>query len=263
MLALGIHEAGHLAGSRLLRQPIGDFHLAPFGIAARLPETHRPGRTKRCLVIAAGPLANLLAFGIFAWMDRFGTAFQVMAVSNLLMAAFNLLPALPMDGGWLIYHLLETMIDEMAAIRGMLGLTAVTGLFLTGAGIFQVLVSRGNASLLLAGGFILYTAWKEAPQVRIMRTARLLMRNMDGKGPPVPGRATLTVAPSCSRPADIFRFFSQNRCNLVLVLDETREMKPMGLLSETRLGRIALSGNRQETLGQILTDENRQRDGWM
>lgn len=95
-----LHELGHALVARSRGLPIVDISLYPFGGMARMAAPPRTTRDE-ILMAAAGPAVSLglgLLLGALSWLTRNPTAW-LLAQINLLLGAFNLLPALPMDGG--------------------------------------------------------------------------------------------------------------------------------------------------------------------
>ncbi|AXJ00636.1 Zn-dependent protease (includes SpoIVFB) [Cyclonatronum proteinivorum] len=104
-----IHELGHSSVARALNIPIERIHLYLFGGMAELQ--HRPHAARQEFWIAlAGPMASL-GVALFSWvmyalvLDPTFMAwyfFRFLALINLLIALFNLLPIFPLDGGRLL-----------------------------------------------------------------------------------------------------------------------------------------------------------------
>lgn len=107
LLAVLVHEGAHALAARSLGIPVhrvvadflgGHTAFASTGLTA--------GRS--AVIAAAGPLANALLGGA-AWVGMHvvespvaGLVFLGVTWVNLLLAAFNLLPGLPLDGGQLV-----------------------------------------------------------------------------------------------------------------------------------------------------------------
>ena len=95
-----IHEFGHALAARRYNIQTASITLYPFGGIARMPDLSSAPK-QEMMVAAAGPLVNiaiaLLSAGLW-WFSGL-TVLMILAVLNLLMAAFNLIPAYPMDGG--------------------------------------------------------------------------------------------------------------------------------------------------------------------
>ncbi len=126
-----LHEYGHVLTARHFGVATRDITLLPIGgvaSAERMPE--RPGQ--ELLVALAGPAVNALiavvliaAFGAdlneelaAASVDdpKLGFATRL-ALANVLLALFNLIPAFPMDGGRVLRALLSLRMDRASATR--------------------------------------------------------------------------------------------------------------------------------------------------
>ena len=95
-----LHELGHAVVARRLGVPILGIELHILGGAAKMARMPKTARDE-ILIAIAGPgvsfaigVAGLVAYFATGWIG-FGT----IALINLGLGVFNLLPALPMDGG--------------------------------------------------------------------------------------------------------------------------------------------------------------------
>ena len=112
LTALFLHEGAHLLAARLSRVRVETLDLMPFGGALTLENPYRLGRWQLFGVSLAGPLANLLglvATAALAWWRVLSPAFAAELMRfHIMLAAFNLLPALPLDGGRALFALART-----------------------------------------------------------------------------------------------------------------------------------------------------------
>jgi len=102
-----LHELAHSAVARAYRIPVRSITLFVFGGVAQITqEAKRP--LSELLMAGAGPLTSLLLgfaflgawWGLGAEADRAIDSVLVwLAVTNVALAIFNLIPAFPMDGG--------------------------------------------------------------------------------------------------------------------------------------------------------------------
>ena len=154
------HEAGHLLVLRLL----GWRFRAPRPAAAglRIDYAGDGGIKGEILSAAAGPAAGL----VYAWAAvRFGArcGWETLRLSgelSLLLSAFNLLPAPPLDGGRIAAALLSLWPGGARGERAAKALGLVTALLLCAAGIWSLVCRRG-AALLIAGGTLLSQQLRE------------------------------------------------------------------------------------------------------
>ncbi|MDY7041726.1 MAG: site-2 protease family protein, partial [Chloroflexota bacterium] len=100
------HELAHSLVARSRGLPVGDITLFIFGGAAQIVEEPKNASTEFLMAIS-GPFTSLILgglFGVLVLITR-QTSEAIAALStylsgmNLLLAAFNLLPGFPLDGG--------------------------------------------------------------------------------------------------------------------------------------------------------------------
>jgi Zn-dependent protease/CBS domain-containing protein len=148
-----VHELAHALVAQGIR--VQDITLFLFGGATRARvESRGPG--DEFLIALVGPLTSGLLAGLFGAVAGLGGAvlsrplagtFGYLAWTNLLLAAFNLVPGFPLDGG----RLLRSAIWKATGSLGR----ATRVASLAGQGVGWLLVAAGVASLLagsLAGG---------------------------------------------------------------------------------------------------------------
>jgi len=149
------HELAHALVSQARGIRVQDITLFLFGGATRARvESRGPG--DEFLIAVVGPLTSLLLAGLFWLIDVVGRGvlstpvagmFGYLGWVNLLLAAFNLVPGFPLDGG----RLLRSAIWKATGSFGR----ATRIASLAGQGVGWLLVAAGVASLLagnLAGG---------------------------------------------------------------------------------------------------------------
>jgi len=164
-----LHELGHSVVAIRLGYPIDSITLWLFGGVASL--TEMPEDWRHELVIAvAGPLVSValgvVSLGAFALAPTGGSLAAVsvtfllgyLAMMNLGLAAFNMLPGFPMDGGRVLRALLArtrpyARATRMAAdvgkavaiLLGLFGLFGGGGLFLVAVAFFIYIGAAGEA----------------------------------------------------------------------------------------------------------------------
>lgn len=141
-----LHELGHAVVAKRYRIRTLEIVMFPIGGLARLERN--PSAREELWIAIAGPLVNLVIAGVLlgflVWrgalvgVERMMepndfSVLQRIAVGNLLLAGFNLLPAFPMDGGRILRALLARFRPEQEATRiaakAGQGLAIVMGLY--------------------------------------------------------------------------------------------------------------------------------------
>lgn len=140
LLAVLWHELGHLLLMILLKLPPTELELSAFGVALRRERSG--GFWGELVLYLAGPAANLLACTFLLPWDK------VSGLFHLILAALNLLPIAPMDGGNITELLLEQFLDPSAARKTSHRLSLIVWIvLLLGAAAF--LLKQWNPSLLI------------------------------------------------------------------------------------------------------------------
>ncbi|MBR2327832.1 MAG: hypothetical protein IKA51_04340 [Clostridia bacterium] len=156
------HELGHLFAARLCKAKIKSFSLLPIGMRIEL-ELDGIKYRSQALIAIMGPLFNVVLWLISLAVARlcYHPLLSFCAAANFILAAVNVMPALPLDGGRITEALLcmHLELDRAVAVTEIITLITLIALFLFGV---YLLVSSGyNFSLLLMSSFFLIMLLKE------------------------------------------------------------------------------------------------------
>lgn len=177
------HEFGHALTARRYGIRTPDITLLPIGGLARLermPETPR----QEIIVALAEPAVNIVIWAVLVLglgvrsdpavltqAEPGGVAFlEQLAVVNLFLAVFNMIPAFPMDGGRVFRALLSLVTDRVRATRIAAAAGQIVAFGLGFAGL-----STGNPILVLVAFFVFVAAGAESNDVAMRSIARRMM----------------------------------------------------------------------------------------
>ncbi|MCB9701168.1 MAG: site-2 protease family protein [Myxococcales bacterium] len=160
-----LHELGHALTGRLYGIETRKITLSPLGGLAQLEAGMLPPRAELWVALA-GPLVSFLLAGVFFTLAALTGEWSPSSFvgglgwANLMIAAFNMLPAFPMDGGRVLRAGLAGRIGYRRAteIAARVGKIAAIGMMILG------LFTR--PLLLMIGVFVYLAASAEASQVR-------------------------------------------------------------------------------------------------
>jgi Zn-dependent protease len=182
-----LHELGHSLVAQIFGVSVQDITLWPIGGVARI--TKLPQRPyQEFLITAAGPAVNVLLAIIFgtialAWigpgqllalvtspyrLERLLTGVNaeamllMLALNNVLLALFNLIPAFPMDGGRLVRSVLAAFMPFGRATKVASWLGQGTAVVMGLVGLLT-----GSLFLGLVAVFVFAAAWGERQQAVI------------------------------------------------------------------------------------------------
>ncbi|HLJ23072.1 MAG TPA: M50 family metallopeptidase, partial [Candidatus Acidoferrales bacterium] len=175
-----LHEFGHALACRQVGGIADQIVLWPLGGVAYVNPPQRPGAF--LWSIAAGPLVNLVlvpvfwvlgrsfgAMGFAETMPDFFLLLQTVAVINVALLKFNMLPIYPLDGGQILRSLLWFV---MGRARSLMAATAI-GL-LAVAGLIVVALRSQSTWYIVIAIFILMNCWRGWQQARaLLRLAKL------------------------------------------------------------------------------------------
>lgn len=172
-----LHELGHALTARRFGIPTRDITLYPIGGIARLERMPEQPR-QELLVAVAGPAVNaVLAVAIYLGLRLTGGAVGdpltiggVFAVQlmwiNISLAAFNLLPAFPMDGGRILRAILAFWLDRGRATSVAASVGRAFAVVMGVVGLFW------STWLVLIAVFVWFAAGQEALAERTKSTLR-------------------------------------------------------------------------------------------
>jgi len=214
------HEFGHIFTARAFGVSTPDVTLLPIGGVARLERIPEEPR-QEFLIAIAGPAVNVvIAFGLIALagahLDVGGlvsvdnariSMVDRLAIVNLFLAVFNMIPAFPMDGGRVLRALLasrmgHTRATEVAAAvgQGVAFLLGFVGLFwnpmLIFIAVFVYLAASSEAHMVamraMSHGVPVTNAMmtqfaKLTPQAHVDEAVQTLLRTSQSEFPVVDG----------------------------------------------------------------------------
>lgn len=188
---IALHELGHSLVAKAYGIPVTDITLTPIGGVAMLKDrTKTP--TQELLIALAGPAVNVVLAGLIAVLaielegwdhlvaasqtlmrepPRVEHAWVMLFFSNVGLAIFNMLPALPMDGGRVLRALLSYVMEPERATK----VAAVVARILA-VGFFLLYLFAPNSSpmLPLIALVVFFGAGAEVREAKVVRVLSMI-----------------------------------------------------------------------------------------
>lgn len=138
LLSILLHELGHAFAGRLFKAHVSHIELTGLGGVAHFERSLPNSVFQRTVIYLAGPAVNLalwylldmLALAAAGTAPMLALPLAILSVSNLFLAAFNVLPAYPLDGGHTLDAWLTAILGGQWATRivASLGLLVAAGI---------------------------------------------------------------------------------------------------------------------------------------
>lgn len=160
LLPAALHELGHIVTLRLLGLRISCFKAELKGLCIEYRGcTSAAGHV---MAAAAGPLWGIVYGLAAAWLAlRLDSGWlELSAGISLILSMFNLMPALPLDGGRILYNISEALWGPGFAARLLNALGLATGTVLLALGAWLMLKGFGIAVEMAAVWLLMYTGEK-------------------------------------------------------------------------------------------------------
>ncbi len=158
-----LHELGHAFVARKKGVRIAGIELGFFGGAAKMIDLPKTANDELAIA-AAGPIVSLVLAGLGLALGKV-THVPILAWigwTNLILAAFNLIPALPMDGGRILRALLTRKFDYVKATDLAVKVARATAIAFVAFGLFY-----GMYQLVLLAPFLWMLGTREQLMARV------------------------------------------------------------------------------------------------
>lgn len=235
--AVLLHEIAHAIVARLSGLAVREVELLPFGGVARLEGLGNAPPLTELTVAAAGPAASLVLAALAgaawrAWPTEGETLLFFVQV-NIMLAGFNLLPGLPLDGGRMARAMLSLRVGYVRATTLTAGLGRVCAVLLCLLLVWQYAGERSiNITLAVGAIFLLWSARAERRYAALWGMRRLVRQKEVFLAQGVMPVRQLAALDSTAA-QDVIRLFVPQKFHLVMVVDKKCLMQ--GVLTETQI----------------------------
>lgn len=251
LCALALHESAHLLAALKLRARLDEIELMPFGGAIRLYSLWEAPAARLVLISLAGPAANILAACLLTLAVYISPALapnvRALIEVNLILALFNLIPALPLDGGRALCALIMRKTSQKRAVTIGVWAGRALALIMLGA-VVIAFIYTGKLYLYLVGSavYILASGERERRQAEGARLRALLLAP---DTPAAPDEARWVAARADESIYAAARMISPGKPHLIAVLDARGEL--VCVISQQRLT-SALAKNAKAPLSTLI-----------
>lgn len=163
LAAVLVHEIAHTIVALMLGIRVQEIELLPFGGQATIEDFTGLEPEKEVYMALAGPLISLSLAAFFYFLEQKNLNWQMdfFINVNLFLGLFNLLPALPLDGGRVLRGVLSPLMGyrkstHIAAFAGVF-----VGLAVSAYGVYLTWTTLTGANYIIIGVILIWAARKE------------------------------------------------------------------------------------------------------
>ena len=218
---VALHEISHIWVAKRCKVPMEGVSVLPFGITMKIADEYVLTPSREVKICLAGPLCNfVLAYLVYRLYG--GTYREYIIANNVVMGAFNLLPALPLDGGRIMRALLVKRYGHIRSTTIAFKITRIVSVVIGLFGIFVLVLTKFNFSFLIIGAFLVANITEEKKRANsIIMKDILYSRKKLAKGV---SASAVVVADVRERVINVISKLSYDRYYIVYVADTKGEI---------------------------------------
>lgn len=249
------HELFHIAAMKITGTSFKEIIFEPFGITAQISESSFFNSISELFVSAAGPAFNFLAVIFLLMIKKYlpAASYNFILSVNLSMGIFNLLPALPLDGGRVLRALLTLKFGVIRAYNFMLALSKYITVLLLLCSVIILFVYPFNLSLITITAFMLSNLCCE----RSALTKVILKDILSSKAVPesIHKKKTKTITVLDTTPARIIlKVLSFDYYISIIVVN--KKGQPLYLATETEVINLLINGGIRSKFSDLIFNKN-------
>lgn len=234
-----IHEMGHVCAALLAGATVKSVQLLPFGGVAVIEDHGRLTAGQEIVIALAGPLQNgilILMATVLQQTGFGGSAYLAYFIqANAIIALFNLLPVLPLDGGKIVQAALSLVLPYYYTLLWGGRVSIAVSLLMLVYSLLPLGTGEGlRLNLFMIGAFLLYSNFTDQRNLPYRFLGFLMSREAAYERQLQSGSTARPIVAVAAKPLeDILRLFKRNHYHFVYVMNEDNHV--VAVLPEQRL----------------------------
>lgn len=253
MLTVLIHEMSHIYIARKVNIEVMQIDIFPFGGTIVLDSVAFIRPDLEILIAFAGPMSNIFfSFFLVLISQLTGINIDYLLKINLEMAAFNLLPGLPLDGGRIVKSILSCFIGFNNAVLAMVYSSYAISFFMIYYSISTIYRGNKNFIFIIVAILLIIAAKREKS-----KAAFLHLRDAAYKKAEFLKRGIMSVNHIAVLEREelkkVINSFIPMKYHVIIVLD--RDLREKFRVTETQLFDYAVKYGLNSNIGDIINIE--------
>lgn len=251
LMCIIVHELAHAICAIICGFSIRSIEVLPIGAIARIDGLFEVSPICEIVVALAGPLMSIVLGAIFYYLYTLNGLYiyQMLTTINLSIAAINLLPAMPLDGGRVVRSILSNYLGVKQATIFSCTLGILIGVAFSSYSIIMCMQGYIAPSYIAFGLILMLSSLTERKRAMFISIAQVtekkevLLRqgSLSVSQIAVPSSMKLHILVSRFKP----------RCyHMIVIVDD--EMCPIGYMSEGEVVKYLIEYGANTLIGQLL-----------
>ncbi|WP_195724469.1 M50 family metallopeptidase [Paenibacillus monticola] len=234
-----VHEMGHVCAALLAGVMVKSVQLLPFGGVAVIEDHGRLTASREIGIALAGPLQNgfmiVIAYGILQAGVGNGAFLNYFIQANTIIALFNLLPILPLDGGKVLQAAISLLLPYYFTLMWSGRVSVAASVLVVAYALLPLGAGGGlRLNLLMIGAFLLYSNITDHRNFPYRFVAFLMNREAVYERHLRTGSVARPIVALSAKPLDdILRLFKRNQYHFIYVLNDSGDV--LAVVPEQRL----------------------------
>lgn len=224
------HELAHTLAAVCIGLKISHISFQPFGVNLRLKNKMIYSLSDEIILYMSGPLVNVLfaLTAMIVYNFYFAEIIRQFYISNIILFAMNMLPAIPLDGGIILKKILSYVVGEKATVKIMKGVSVVISAALLLIGCYVLYVTRLNFSILVFSALMMGNLFTQSEKYDVDFVKELMFHTKK-----INGKVKHIIASENSDYCDIAKMLDKKSYYIIYLTNTDGEIK--NIITENQL----------------------------
>lgn len=224
------HELAHTLAAICIGLKVSHISFYPFGVNLKLKNKMIYSLADEIILYISGPLSNivfaLITMVIYHYHPYHGLKF--LYISNIMLFAMNMIPAIPLDGGVILKKILSRILGARKTERIMKIISFIVSVLLMSFGGYVLYTTKLNFSIMLFSMLMLGNIFTQNEKYDVDFVKELMFHSKKKKD-----KIKHIIVEESNNYCDIVKKLDKKSYNVIYLTDKKGEIKD--ILTETQV----------------------------